>query len=75
MQQSRFCQTKLRAPAPGARRIFPGQAQRESRVFVSRLIGVFRPLLPDQPARMPGNWENRASRKSGDAAVRASRSP
>ena len=75
MQQSRFCQTKLRAPAPGARRIFPGQAQRESRVFRAWAFGASDRPLPGQPARMPGNWENRASRKSGDAAVRASRSP
>jgi hypothetical protein len=47
MQQSRFCQTKLRSPAPGARRIFPGQAQRESRVFWAR---AFR--APDNLSRV-----------------------
>ena len=40
MQQSRFCQTKLRVPAPGARRIFPGQAQRKSRVFRAWAFGA-----------------------------------
>ena len=40
MQQSRFCQTKLRVPASGARRIFPGQAQRESRVFRAWACGA-----------------------------------
>ena len=34
MQQSRFCQTKLRVPAPGAWRIFPGQTQRNPGFFV-----------------------------------------
>jgi hypothetical protein len=74
MQQSRFCQTKLLAQAAGARRIFPGQA-RGNPGFSGLDLGRLPPLLPGQAARMPGNWENRARRKSGDAPVRASRSP
>ena len=75
MQQCGFCQTKLRAPAPGARRSFPRPDPPEIPDFSClSLRRNCRPLM-GHPARISGNWANRASRKSGDAAVREFRSP
>ena len=75
MQQCRFCQTKLRGPAPGARRIDSRPGPPEIQDFSSlSLMRSWRPRM-GHPARMSGNWANRWRRKSGDAAVRESRSP
>jgi hypothetical protein len=75
MQQCGFCQTKLRAQALGARRSFPRPDLQEIPDFPCQsLRRSCRPLM-GHPARISGNWPNRASRKSGDAAVKESRSP
>ena len=75
MQQCRFCQTKLRALAPGARRIFPRPGPPEIQDFSGLSSKYNRRPLRSHPARISGNCETRARRKSGAAEVRASRSP
>jgi hypothetical protein len=75
MQQCGFCQTKMRTPTLGVRRISPRPDPPETPDFSCLSLRRNCRSLMGHPARISGNWANRASRKSGDAAVREFRSP